>query len=348
MRYADAGVDISRAEQAKERIRRMASRTFTRGVVGGIGAFGGLFALDVKRWREPVLVSSTDGVGTKLKIAAATGIHSSVGGDLVNHCVNDILTLGAEPLFFLDYLALGSMDPDVVEQLVDGITRACHQADCALVGGETAELPDTYAPGEYDLAGFIVGVVERSRIPKPGAVHAGDVLLALPSLGLHTNGYSLARKLIFETAGLPTDAYVAEVGNKIGAELLMPHRCYWPMLKNIVAHGLVTGMAHITGGGIPGNLPRVLPRSTQAVVELGSWPVLPIFSYLAKLGQIEREELLRTFNLGVGMILIVPPANLRAVETELKRRREKYYRIGEIRNADSRKAPIVFTGSLPI
>ncbi len=170
----------------------------------------------------------------------------------------------------------------------------------------------------------------------------------MPSLGLHTNGYSLARKLIFETAGLATDTYVAEVGNKIGAELLMPHRCYWPMLKNIVAQGLVTGMAHITGGGIPGNLPRVLPRSTQAVIELGSWPVLPIFSYLAKLGHIERDELLRTFNLGVGMILIVPPANLRAVETELKRRREKYYRIGEIRNADSRKAPMVFTGSLPI
>ena len=335
MRYAEAGVDISRAEQAKERIRRMASRTFTRGVVGGIGAFGGLFALDVKRWREPVLVSSTDGVGTKLKIAAATGIHSTVGGDLVNHCVDDILTLGAEPLFFLDYLALGRMDPDVVEQLVDGITRACHQADCALVGGETAELPDTYAAGEYDLAGFIVGVVERSRIPKTSAVRAGDLLLALPSLGLHTNGYSLFRMFGIRTV-------------MIGAELLMPHRCYWPALKNIVAQGLLTGMAHITGGGIPGNLPRVLPRSTQAVVELGSWPVLPIFSYLAKLGEIERDELLRTFNLGVGMILIVPPANLRAVETELKRRREKYYRVGEIRNVDSRKAPLVFTGSLPI
>src|ERR1700693_4109924 len=234
MNYTDAGVDISLADQAKQRIRRLASRTFTRGVIGGIGSFGGLFALD-KKWREPVLVSSADGVGTKLKIAAAMGIHSTVGGDLVNHCVNDILTLGAEPLFFLDYLALGRMDPDVVEQLVEGTTRAAQQADCALIGGETAELPDTYAPGEYDLAGFIVGVVERSRVPKTSAVHAGDVLLALPSLGLHTNGYSLARKLIFETAGLPTDAYVADISNKIGAELLMPHRCYWPALKNIVA-----------------------------------------------------------------------------------------------------------------
>jgi phosphoribosylformylglycinamidine cyclo-ligase len=348
MRYADAGVDISRAEQAKERIRRMASRTFTRGVVGGIGAFGALYALDLKRWREPVLVSSADGVGTKLKIANLMGIHSTVGGDLVNHCVNDILTLGAEPLFFLDYLAMGRMDPDVAEQLVDGMTRACHQADCALVGGETAELPDTYAPGEYDLAGFIVGVVERGRIMKTSAVRAGDLLLALPSFGLHTNGYSLARKLVFEVAGLAPDTYVAEINNKIGAELLMPHRCYWPLLKNIVAHGLVSGVAHITGGGIPGNLPRVLPRSTQAVIELGSWPMLPIFSYLAKLGQIERDELLRTFNLGVGMILVVPPAHHRAVENELKRRREKCYRIGEIRNADSRKSPVVFTGSLPL
>jgi phosphoribosylformylglycinamidine cyclo-ligase len=346
MRYADAGVDISRAELAKQRIRRMATRTFTRGVVGGIGAFGALFALDLKRWREPVLVSSADGVGTKLKIAALMGIHSTVGGDLVNHCVNDILTLGAEPLFFLDYLAMGRMDPDVVEQIVDGMTRACHQADCALVGGETAELPDTYTGGEYDLAGFIVGAVERARIPKTSAVRAGDLLFALPSLGLHTNGYSLARKLIFTIAGLAPDTYVAEIGNKIGAELLMPHRCYWPLLKNVVGQGMASAMAHITGGGIPGNLPRVLPKGTQAVIELGSWPVLPIFSYLAKLGQIEREELLRTFNLGVGMILAVPPAHLRAFETELKRRREKFYRIGEVRNADSRKSPVVFTGSL--
>lgn len=348
MRYADAGVDISRADAAKERIRRMASRTFTRNVIGGIGSFGSLFALDTKRWKDPVLVSSTDSPGTKLKVAIATGVHSTVGADLVNHCVNDILTQGAEPLFFLDYLALGRIDPDVVEQLVEGMTRACHLAGCALVGGETAELPDTYAPGEYDVAGFIVGVVERSRILKTNAVRSGDVLLALPSLGLHTNGYSLARKLIFEVAGLAPDSYVAEISNKIGAELLMPHRCYWPMLKNVIAQGWVSGLAHITGGGIPGNLPRVLPRGIQAVVELGSWPVLPIFSYLARVGTIERDELLRTFNLGAGMILVVPPANLKAVEGELKRRREKFYRIGEVRSADSRKPQVVFTGSLPL
>jgi phosphoribosylformylglycinamidine cyclo-ligase len=347
MRYADAGVDIDRADQAKERIRRMASRTFTRNVLGGIGSFGALFALDLKRWREPVLVSSTDSPGTKIKVAVAMGVHSTVGGDLVNHCVNDILTLGAEPLFFLDYLALGRIEPDVVEQLVEGMTRACHLAGCALVGGETAELPDTYAAREYDVAGFIVGAVERSKILKTSAVRSGDVLLALPSLGLHTNGYSLARKLVFEVAGLAPDSYVPEITNKIGAELLMPHRCYWPMLKNVIAKGWVSGLAHITGGGIPGNLPRVLPRGIQAVVELGSWPVLPIFSYLAGLGKIERDELLRVFNLGVGMILVVPPAHLRNVEGELKRRREKSYRIGEVRSADARKPQIVFTGSLP-
>jgi phosphoribosylformylglycinamidine cyclo-ligase len=348
MRYADAGVDIPRAEQAKERIRRMAARTFTKNVLGGIGSFGALFALDVQRWKEPVLVSSADGVGTKLKVAAAVGVHSTVGADLVHHCVNDILALGAEPLFFLDYLAMGQLDPNIVEQVVEGMSRACHQVGCALVGGETAELPGMYAPGDYDLAGFIVGVVERSRILKTSNVRSGDVLLALPSLGLHTNGYSLARKLAFEVAGLAPDTYVAEIGNKIGAELLLPHRCYWPMLKRILAQGWLSGIAHITGGGIPGNLPRVLPKGMQATIELGSWPVLPIFSYLARLGQLDREELLRTFNLGVGMILIVSADRVRDVEAELRRRREKFYRIGQIRSADARKPPVVFSGSLPI
>jgi phosphoribosylformylglycinamidine cyclo-ligase len=326
----------------------MAARSFTKNVLGGIGSFGALYALDLKRWHEPVLVSSADGVGTKLKVAVAAGVHSTVGADLVNHCVNDILTLGAEPLFFLDYLAMGRLDPTVVEQLVEGMTRACRQAGCALVGGETAELPGMYAEGEYDLAGFIVGAVERSRVLKTSSVRSGDVLLALPSLGLHTNGYSLARKLVFEMAGLAPDTYVAEIGNKIGAELLLPHRCYWPILKRIVAQGWASGLAHITGGGIPGNLPRVLPRGMQATVEMGSWPMLPIFSYLARLGHLERDELLRTFNLGIGMILVVPPKNQRVVESELKRRREKFFRIGQVRSADARKPPVVFTGSLPI
>src|ERR1700689_3366771 len=348
MRYADAGVNIAVADEAKRRIAAMARKTFTRGVLAPIGGFGALFQLDGKRWREPILVSSADGVGTKLKIAFATGIHSTVGADILNHCVNDILTQGAEPLFFLDYLAMGKMDARVVEQVIEGMSRAARKAGCALIGGETAEMPGFYAPGEYDLAGFIVGVLERASLKKTNAVNPGDLLIALPSTGLHTNGYSLARKLVFDHAGLQPESYVAEVSNKIGAELFRPHRCYWPMLKTTVARGWLSAMAHITGGGIPGNLPRVLPRGAQAEIELGSWPVPPIFSYLAMLGKLERDDLLRTFNMGVGMILVVPLENHRAVEAELKRRREKYFRVGQVRRCDPRKPQVVFTGTLPI
>ena len=348
MRYSDAGVDTSRADEAKQRIRHLAGRTLNKSVLSPIGGFGALYHLDRKRWRDPVLVSSADGVGTKLKIASAAGVHSTVGADILNHCVNDILTQNAEPLFFLDYLAMGRIDPRVVEQIVEGMSRAARQAGCALIGGETAEMPGMYAAGEYDLAGFIVGVVERGRQADPRRVHAGDVLVGLPSSGLHTNGYSLARKLVFEVARLKPDTYVAEISNKIAAELLKPHRCYWPMLKNVVARGWVSGMAHITGGGIRGNLPRVLPRNVHAVIELGSWPVLPIFRYLAHIGKIETEELLRTFNLGVGMILIVPSKNVGKVEAEMKRRRERFFRIGRIESAPAGKPSVTFSGILPI
>src|SRR5579864_2133035 len=340
MGYADAGVNISLAEQAKRRIAAVAGKTFRRGVLAPIGGFGALYQLDTQRWREPVLVSSADGVGTKLKVAFITGIHSSVGADILNHCVNDILTQGAEPLFFLDYLAMGRMDPLVVEQVIEGMSRAAKQAGCALIGGETAEMPDFYQPGEYDLAGFIVGAVERSKQLDPRKVRPGDALLALPSSGLHTNGYSLARKLVFEVAKLAPEDYVADIGNKIGAELLKPHRAYWPLLKNVLARGWVSSMAHITGGGITGNLPRALPRNVEAVVELGSWPVLPIFRYLARLGRIDRDELLQTFNLGVGMILVVTAKHVAHAESELKRRREKFYHIGRI-EATTRGTPRV-------
>ena len=346
MRYADAGVDISAADEAKRRIAAMAAKTFRRGVLAPIGGFGSLFQLDRKRWREPVVVASCDGVGTKLKIAFATGIHSTVGADILNHCVNDILTQGAEPLFFLDYIAMGKLDPRVLEQVIEGMSRAAKLAGCSLIGGETAEMPGVYAPGEYDLAGFIVGAVERARILDPRSVRPGDVLLALPSSGLHTNGYSLARKLVFGVAKLEPDSYVAEVGNKIGAELLKPHRPYWPLLKNVLARGWVSTMAHITGGGITGNLPRALPPNVRAVVELGSWPVLPIFRYLARLGNIERDELLRTFNLGVGMILVVPGRHASRVESELKRRREKFFLIGRIERAARGKPTVVYSGEL--
>jgi phosphoribosylformylglycinamidine cyclo-ligase len=346
MKYADAGVNIAVADEAKQRIRHHASRTFSSSVLGGIGGFGALFALDRKKWREPVLVSSADGVGTKLKVAIAMGVHATVGGDLVNHCINDILVQGAEPLFFLDYLAMGKLEPQVVEQLVEGMSRSCRKAGCALIGGETAEMPSIYPPGEYDLAGFIVGIVERKKLLTGKSVHPGDTLIALPSAGLHTNGYSLARKLLFEVANLKPDAYVAQVGNKIGAELLKPHLCYAPALKNVIARGWISALAHITGGGIPGNLPRVLPSGVKAEIDLASWPVPAIFKYLAKLGKIDSDELLQTFNMGVGMILVVPPKNVKAVEGDLKKRREKFFRIGRIERAESGKARVAYSGSL--
>jgi phosphoribosylformylglycinamidine cyclo-ligase len=346
MRYADAGVNITVADHAKRRIAAMAGKTFRQGVLTPIGGFGALFQLDRKRWRNPILVSSADGVGTKLKIAFATGIHSGVGADILNHCVNDILTQGAEPLFFLDYLAMGKLDTAIIEQVIDGMSLAAKRAGCSLIGGETAEMPDFYAPGEYDLAGFIVGAVEEKMRLDPRRVRPGDALIALPSSGLHTNGYSLARKLIFGEAKLKPDTYVADVSNKIGAELLKPHRPYWPLLKNILAKGWVTSMAHITGGGITGNLPRALPANIQAVIDLGSWPVLPIFRYLAHLGKIERDELLQTFNMGIGMILVVPAKNVSSVEVELKRRREKFHLIGRVERAVRGKPRVNYTGLL--
>ena len=346
MKYADAGVNIAVADDAKQRIRHLASHTFTPAVLGGIGGFGALFALDTRKWKEPVLVSSADGVGTKLKVAMSMGVHSTVGGDLVNHCVNDILVQGAEPLFFLDYLAMGKLEPNVVEQLVDGMSRSCRKAGCALIGGETAEMPGFYALGEYDLAGFIVGVVERKHILTGKGVKPGDTLIGLPSAGLHTNGYSLARKLVFDVAKLKNDTYVAEVGNKIGAELLKPHVCYAPAVKNILAKGWASALAHITGGGIPGNLPRVLPSGVKAVIDLESWPIPSIFKYLAKVGEIDTDELLQAFNMGIGMIVIVPSAYVKEAEADLKRRREKFYRIGRIEKGDTGKARLVYSGSL--
>jgi len=350
MKYSEAGVDISKADQAKQRIGALAGRTFTRGVLTQIGSFGALFQPDKKRYRELVLVSSADGVGTKLKIAMAMNVHSTVGQDIVNHCVNDILTQGAEPLFFLDYLAMGKLDVRVVEQIVEGMSRACKQAGCALVGGETAEMPDFYPAGEYDLAGFIVGAVEKSKVLNGRAVRSGDVLLGLPSSGLHTNGYSLARKICFTAARLKPETYVADIGNKIGAELLIPHRCYWPALKGIVAKQWVGALAHITGGGIPGNLPRVLPRNVQASIDLSSWPLPKIFQFLARAGKVERDELLQAFNLGIGMILVVSSKHISKVEAELKRRREKFFRIGRIepRASGSTKPRVAFTGRLQL
>jgi phosphoribosylformylglycinamidine cyclo-ligase len=346
MRYADAGVDISRADQAKQRIRSLAQRTFSSAVLSPIGNFGALYCLGRKRWRDPVLVSSADGVGTKLKIAFATGIHTTVGADILNHCVNDILTQGAAPLFFLDYLAMGRLDPDVAEQIIEGLSRAAKRAGCALIGGETAEMPGFYSPGEYDLAGFIVGCVERGRQLTSRNVKRGDILIGLPSSGLHTNGYSLARKLVFDVARLKPSSYVPEIGDKIGAALLQPHRPYWPLLKNSLDRSWISAMAHVTGGGITGNLPRILPRGLRAAVDLGAWRVPPIFRYLARLGGLDGVELLRTFNLGVGMILVVAPRHVPRIEAELRRRRERFFVMGRIEPCPPGKPRMHYVGRL--
>ena len=328
--YADAGVDINRANRTKQRIKYLAHKTFTRGVLSEIGGFGGLFAVDKAKYIDPVLVSSVDGVGTKLKVAFEMQLHSTIGGDLVNHCVNDILVQGAAPLFFMDYLSTGKLEPPIAEQVVEGIADACKHNGGALIGGETAEMPGFYPNGEYDLAGFIVGVVNRERIITGKNVQIGDIVLGLPSNGLHTNGYSLARKLLFEVAHYSPETYVNEIKNKVGNELMRTHKSYWPSLKKLLDADCVSALAHVTGGGITENLPRVLPRGTAAVVELGSWPVLPIFEHLQQLGNVEQDEMLRTFNMGLGMLLVVPSAKFKKVHTFLERVGEKAYTVGRI------------------
>ncbi len=328
--YADAGVDISRANRTKQRIKYLAHKTFTRGVLSEIGGFGGLFAIDKVKYSDPVLVSSVDGVGTKLKVAFEMGLHSTIGGDLVNHCVNDILVQGAAPLFFMDYLATGTLDPTIAEKVVEGLADACKHNGCALIGGETAEMPGFYPDGEYDLAGFIVGVVERDRIITGKDVQIGDIVLGLPSNGLHTNGYSLARKLLFEVARYSPETYVNEIKNKVGNELMRTHKSYWPSLKKMLDAQCVSALAHVTGGGITENLPRVLPRGTAALIELGSWPLQPIFEHLQALGNVPQDEMLRTFNMGLGMLLVVPSAKFKKAQTVLERVGEKAYTVGRI------------------
>ena len=328
--YADSGVDIERANRTKQRIKYLAHKTFTKGVLSEIGGFGGVFAVDKTKYADPLLVSSVDGVGTKLKVAFEMKLHSTVGADLVNHCVNDIAVQGAAPLFFMDYLATGKLEPAVAEQVVEGIADACKHNGCALIGGETAEMPGFYPDGEYDLAGFIVGVVERDRIITGKDVQIGDIILGLASNGLHTNGYSLARKLLFEVAHYSPETYVNEIKNKVGNELMRTHRSYWPVLKKLIDAQCVAALAHITGGGITENLPRVLPRGTAAAIELGSWTVPPIFEHLQQLGNVPQDEMLGTFNMGLGMLLIVPAAKFKKAQTVLDRVGEKACTIGRV------------------
>jgi phosphoribosylformylglycinamidine cyclo-ligase len=303
MDYRQSGVDIDAGNETVRRIKSLARSTFTPGVLSEIGSFGGLFRLDRERYQDPVLVSSADGVGTKLKVAFMTGRHDTVGGDLVNHCVNDILVQGAEPLFFLDYLATGRLDPSVAEQVVSGVARACRENGCALIGGETAEMPGFYADGEYDIAGFIVGVVDKANVIDGKAILPGDVLIGLPSAGLHTNGYSLARRVLFEVAGWKPETRLPALGTTIGDVLLAPHRSYLSLVRPLVEARCVKGLAHITGGGMTENLPRILPEGCAAEIDLRSWSVPPIFSLLQEHGAVPREEMFRAFNMGIGLIV---------------------------------------------
>jgi phosphoribosylformylglycinamidine cyclo-ligase len=331
--YAAAGVDIAAGESAKQRIKTLAQTTFTRGVLGNIGGFGGLFALDLKRFPEPVLVSSADGVGTKLKLAFELGIHNTVGSDLVNHCVNDIAVQGATPLFFLDYLATGRLAPTVIEQVVVGIADACRANGCALIGGETAQMPGFYADGEYDLAGTIIGAVSRPNLITGASIQPGDVLLGLPSSGLHTNGYSLARKLFIEVAGYAPKQRIPALKAKAGAALLATHRSYLQPIQALTKAGVVAGLAHITGGGITENLPRILPEGTAAELEHGSWPVLPIFTHLQQLGSVVEDEMFRTFNMGLGLICVIPAAKRRRAQTILEKLGEPCFVVGHVVNS---------------
>lgn len=315
--YRDAGVDIDAQDRALARIKAMVRSTYTDGVLSDQGAFGGMFRVP-RGVREPVLVASADGVGTKLRVAFLSGRHGTVGRDLVHHCINDILVQGARPLFFLDYLATGRLDPEVAAEVIGGVAAACAEHGVALLGGETAEMPGFYGDGEYDLAGFIVGVVDRRRILDGRAVEPGDLLVGLPSDGLHTNGFSLARKVLLEKLGYRVDDQVPELDRTVADELLRVHRCYLPAVGPLLEKGRLRAMAHITGGGITDNLPRVLPEGLGARVKVGAWDVPPVFRLLAAAGEVPEDDLWRTFNMGVGMVLVVAPKQLEPVLASLR------------------------------
>jgi len=328
--YSDAGVDIDVATHATDRIKELARTTFNQRTLSEIGSFGGMFDGAFPKLAEPVLVASADGVGTKLKIAFATGVHNTVGADLVNHCVNDILVQGARPLFFLDYIATGKLSSEIVAQVIEGIARGCRENDCVLLGGETAEMPGFYSAGEYDIAGFIVGVVDKKKIIDGKNIGEGDVLLALPSVGLHTNGYSLARKLFFEVAGYTPETQVSNIGMTAGEALLQPHVSYLRPLEGLLDSGVIKGLAHITGGGLIDNIPRILPEGTAVQIEKGSWPILPVFELMQRLGNVTEREMYRTFNMGVGMVIVCAPSDKDEIKAHVERNQAGCYEIGRV------------------
>ena len=302
--YADAGVSIDNANIAVAKIREYARSTFNQRTLTEIGSFGGMFSAAFPQMTEPILVASADGVGTKLKLAFETGIHNTVGADLVNHCVNDILVQGARPLFFLDYFATGKLEPDVTALVVEGMARACRENSCVLLGGETAEMPSMYADGEYDLAGFIVGVVDKPKVIDGKSITPGDVVLGIPSTGLQTNGYSLARKLFFEVGGYKPNDFVEELGTTVGEALLATHASFLRPIEGLLDKGVIKGLVHITGGGFLENIPRILPESVSVEINRGTWPELPIFGMMQRLGNVDEKEMFRTFNMGIGMVVV--------------------------------------------
>ncbi|MEW6571614.1 MAG: phosphoribosylformylglycinamidine cyclo-ligase [Nitrospirota bacterium] len=328
--YKEAGVDIDKGEKFVRLISPLARKTFRPEVMAGIGSFCALFRLNIKRYKEPVLVSGTDGVGTKLKIAFMMNVHDTVGVDLVAMCVNDILTSGAEPLFFLDYLAAGKLDPEKAKEIIKGIVKGCKEAGCSLIGGETAEMPGFYIEDEYDLSGFAVGVVEKGKIIDGSRIREGDLIIGICSSGLHSNGYSLVRKVFFDIKKMSIDKYVPQLGSTLGEELIKPTTIYvraFSILKDKVK---IKGMAHITGGGIPGNLPRILPEGTCANVRIGSWPVPGIFNLIEEKGNVPGDEMRRTFNLGIGFIFIVPKGSAEEALSLLRKSGYPAFVIGKI------------------
>lgn len=334
--YRDAGVDIDAANRATEKIKELARTTFNPRTLSEIGSFGGMFDGAFPHLSAPVLVASADGVGTKLKVAFATNTHNTVGRDLVNHCTNDILVQGARPLFFLDYIATGKLAPETVAGIVEGISTGCRENGCVLLGGETAEMPGFYADDEYDIAGFIVGVVDREKIIDGRTIQPGDVLLGLPSVGLHTNGYSLARKLFFEVAKYAPDVYLGALSETVGDALLRPHASYLHALEALLDGGLIKGLAHITGGGLTENIPRILPEGTGVEIQLGSWPVLPIFEVMQEIGNVAETEMLRTFNMGVGMVIVCTGSNAATIKAQVESSGYACYQIGRVTRGDNR------------
>jgi phosphoribosylformylglycinamidine cyclo-ligase len=340
-RYAEAGVDIDKANSFIDTIKPMVASTFKRGVLTGIGGFGGLFALGSGRYKDPVLVSSTDGVGTKLKIAELCQKHDTIGIDLVAMCVNDVIVSGARPLFFLDYFSVGALDVAQAADVVKGIAKGCEISGCSLIGGETAEMPGLYEPGAYDLAGFTVGICERDDIIDGSEIRVGDKIIGLAASGVHSNGYSLVRKVCFEELGLKVDDYVEDLGCTLGEELLRPTRIYTETVLNVVKNFKIGGMVHNTGGGFTDNVPRVLPTGCKAVIDSKAWPVMPIFDFLQKSGKIDSDDMYRTFNCGIGMIMIVGSKKADDVMNQLEALGETAYVIGEVAARKGKDSPAV-------